>query len=89
MEEGEEGELEEQGLHAQVAGQAVQQAHGAVVGAGAVLGIAPQQQGAGADHGGAGEPGPPPPELVVSGAVAAPPLPPSTPLGPGPPHRLR
>lgn len=84
MEEGEEGELEEQGLHAQVAGQAVQQAGGAVVGAGAVLSIAPQQQGAGTDHGGAGKPGPPQPPELVSGAVAAPPLPPSTPPGPDP-----
>ena len=60
VEEGEKGELEEQSLHAQLPGQAVQQPRGAVVGAGAVLCVAPQQQHAGTDHGHAGKPGPNP-----------------------------
>lgn len=85
VEEGEEGELEEQGLHVQVAGQAVQQAGGAVVGAGAVAGVPPQQQHERPDHGGTGEPAPAAP---VSGGPPWQAVPPRTPPVPSS-HRFR
>ena len=51
IEEVEEGELEKQGFHFEVVGQPVQHLDHTVVGVGAVLLVAPQQQQVGSEDG--------------------------------------